>query len=238
MAQVLRIPNEIYVAHELGLYQYVGTETVPEYVEKIKAGLLHGRDNNADLYDLDEMCAYVDTLVDEPSYLDLIQKVEERLFSGYKSYGDKYPHVFLGEAAAILDTFYFIYMLRDPRDVVLSRKRAMQIPKEIRPGWATDNIHKASYDWLKTLEWYERWMVQSSIPSLSIKLEDLVYKKSTVAGRLGAFLNIPVSDILDSIESKVTVENSNVGAWVEELPEWESEFYYGTIKRMKGYGYI
>jgi len=234
MARVLRIPREICITHEVGLYQFPAGITIPDYIDGVKSGLAHGYPNNKDIYDLDEMCQWLDTLKDTSS-VEVIRKIEQKLFTT-KRYGDKVPlEMVSGDAG----DFRLIYMLRDGRNVVASRVRAMQIVENRRPGWATLDVRQASREWVETLDRWKDWIANNeNTPVLQMKLEELVEQQEESASKLSNFLDISYIDLLDSIREKVTFNNSNNYAWRKELSDWEQEFSVEAIEKLKELRYI
>lgn len=133
----------------------------------------------------------------------------------------------------------YIFLIRDPRDVMLSYKKMLAGKKSNYQAYALMKWE----DSIRTLDY-----LQKRTDVLQIRYEDLVNKKDKELRKIQVFLNIDIlanlSDLKEGIESmgvtemshhqnlRKPISNISVGRWKNELPK-DDLLYFNTRVKLK-----
>ncbi len=168
-------------------------------------------------------------LEDDLSYIKYSLKVQESLiencnqdeliFKTHHFFGELNNHTFTNKE----NTLFFIYLIRDPREVIVSfaNHNSMTIEEQLISFISEDKLRKKDMEVI--VNWglhYRSWKSFKSVPSLFIKYEDLVldpqkyFKKILVfmskyidikidEEKLNKTLDITKFDNLQNLENKI-----------------------------------
>ncbi|MCP9496604.1 MAG: sulfotransferase [Pyrinomonadaceae bacterium MAG19_C2-C3] len=141
-----------------------------------------------------------------------------------------------------------IYMMRDPRDVLLSWKRKRE--KETN-GKETFTAEQIARNWTNSLAAWERYVAGYGGDGLLLRYEDLVQFPELTMQRVCQYLQIPFAESLlrptqmgeswqgnSSHGNQHSVNAASVGKWRNELPPAESQridAYCGAATLRLGY---
>ncbi len=128
---------------------------------------------------------------------------------------------------------YFIFILRDGRDVALSLKN---VP------WGGQSVYEAALEWRRMLDSVEEF--RETCPDdrfLIIRYEDLLTDPAQEIRRIGKFLQAhDLSRIVREIEEDMAenAKRNNFNKWKTDLPEKEIEFFEALAgDKLKKYNY-
>ncbi|HEX6995192.1 MAG TPA: sulfotransferase [Gammaproteobacteria bacterium] len=142
--------------------------------------------------------------------------------TGRRIVGDKTPD-YLTEVP-VLSGFFpdarFVHIVRDPRDYVVSMRKA----------WGK-SLPRAAQRWKTSIRKLRHDVARADVDFIELRYEDLVTSPRDVLGRLCAFIGVPFCDAMLSLErpsenlgdtrGETSIVASNFGKWRRELGDGE-----------------
>ena len=156
---------------------------------------------------LEDNFIYIKHCIDVQERLIKLFPQNKLIFKTHHFFGDINGHKFTNEQ----NTLGFIFLIRDPREVLVSYHHA-NYPLDKLIKIMTQKNAIAPNGWETRLNWsqqYKSWKLFESVPSLFIKYEDLVSYKfevfSLIINFLSSLINIDydknkISEIIKAIE--------------------------------------
>lgn len=173
----------------------------------------------------------VETLTDRLLIAEKLAKVKHRQ-QGSRLYGFKLNNPSVADAYKMFPRSYFIYIVRDPRDVVAShRKRGFDR--------STEQICKA---WNNYLEKFESFYDKNSEVALIVRYEDLVTDPDKAISRIFQVLPVEIEEnVFRFYESNASVHGSHhpnaqelqQNFFTSSIGRWRSELKEGEWKKIQ-----
>ena len=157
---------------------------------------------------LEDNFIYIKHCIDVQERLIKLFPQNKLIFKTHHFFGDINGHRFTNEQ----NTLGFIFLIRDPREVLVSYSHHANYPLDKLIKIMTQKNAIAPNGWETRLNWsqqYKSWKLFESVPSLFIKYEDLVSYKlevfSLIINFLSSLINIDydknkISEIIKAIE--------------------------------------
>ena len=157
---------------------------------------------------LEDNFIYIKHCIDVQERLIKLLPQNKLIFKTHHFFGDINGHKFTNEQ----NTLGFIFLIRDPREVLVSYSHHANYPLDKLIKIMTQKNAISPNGWETRLNWsqqYKSWKLFESVPSLFIKYEDLVSYKLEVFGLiinfLSSLINIDydknkISEIINTIE--------------------------------------
>ena len=157
---------------------------------------------------LEDNFIYIKHCIDVQERLIKLFPQNKLIFKTHHFFGDINGHKFTNEQ----NTLGFIFLIRDPREVLVSYSHHANYPLDKLIKIMTQKNAIAPNGWETRLNWsqqYKSWKLFESVPSLFIKYEDLVSYKlevfSLIINFLSSLINIDydknkISEIIKAIE--------------------------------------
>lgn len=151
--------------------------------------------------------------------------------TGRRIVGDKTPE-YLTEVP-VLSGFFphakFVHIVRDPRDYVVSMRKA----------WGK-SLPRAAQRWKTSIRKFRHDVTRADVDWIELRYEDLVTSPREVLGRLCAFIGVPFHDAMLTLErpsenlgdtrGERSIVASNFGKWRRELCERDTH----RVERIAG----
>jgi hypothetical protein len=162
--------------------------------------------------------------VDRNDRREWIWTVEKVLFSKYKYFGDKVIEVSTLERLRRLGfDFKVIYVVRDGRDNVCSRRRS--------------NFGGGAWTWYRGVK---EWVDFSSRLPIDyyrvMKFEDLIHTPNKVIRELASWIGVSPEPVLSGFRRKV--KKNRIGMWRRELPDWRKLFEGDPLVMLRKLDYL
>jgi hypothetical protein len=167
---------------------------------------------------------YFRSIADQEDRREWIWTVETILFSKYKYWGDKVLEVeTLRRLRDLGLDFKVIYVLRDGRDNVCSRRR-------YRFGGGASLWYEGVKEWLE--------FAKKIKPEYcyTIRFEQLISEPLRVLTELAAWIGVDHEPLLSGFYQKV--RKNNIGRWKQELPNWRYVFKGEPLVMLRRLNYL
>ena len=153
----------------------------------------------------------LETEIENGAFITWPQVLEEwmmrlAIHGGNRRWGYKTPQDFMhmDELVTLFPGARFIYILRDPREMMRSFKNLPRVKTDGNQDGESRQYHPAVYAlyWKKAYESVRSFLKTGRAPVEVVKFEDLIHAPEDVAGRLASFLETAVG-------GDVTAQRSN-----------------------------
>ncbi len=172
---------------------------------------------------------YIKHCIDVQERLIKLLPQNKLIFKTHHFFGDINGHKFTNKK----NTLGFIFLIRDPREVLVSYSHHVDYPLDKLIKIMTQKDVISPNGWETKLNWsqqYKSWKLFESVPSLFIKYEDLVSHKLEVFSLIINFLSSLINIDYDKnkiIETINTIEFSKL-----QKLEKEKGFFESAEKRV------
>jgi Sulfotransferase family len=151
----------------------------------------------------------------------IVQRMNKRTKSNAIAVGDKTPRYtdFLDELRAIFPTAHFLHVVRDPRDVAVSRLNhawRAGYSDVMTPGseMRTTSIVNSSQAWVRAQENFAKFSTKHRSQCLEMRYEELTYSPHKIIGEALNFLGVSCDNKI--VETAIT--SASFDAWSGRKP--------------------